>query len=125
MARILPYCHEWLAELVVWGEPACCAHCSQHCLNLQTGGLRGSMAGCAWLAGREYGLNSPCHVAHVGFRTSAQVQARVSFALVPLASFLPKPEFYHLARKQLTPNSSQSTTQHTWTTCQYKHIPCD
>lgn len=66
-ARILPYCHDWLAELAVRGKPACCSHYSQHCLKLQTGRLWGSMAE-SWLTGPEYGLSYQCHVAHVGFR---------------------------------------------------------
>lgn len=45
-ARILLYCHNWLAERILWVKPECCSHHCQYCLNLQTGMPWGSMAGC-------------------------------------------------------------------------------
>lgn len=76
----------------------------------------------SWLTGCM-GPNS--HEAHAGFWTSAQVQAFI-FSCVSLSSpFLPKPEFYHLAKKRFTPNSRQSGTQHTQTTSPCEETFCD
>lgn len=123
-ARILPSCHDWLAEPVAWGKPACCSHHAQHCLNSQTGGPRRSMAGLC-LGSLGMSMGSTPHAMWLMLVAGLRlVFKHVSFMLVPLP-FFPSLSFYHLARKRLTPNSSQSTSQHTWTTCQYKQTPCD
>lgn len=53
-----------------------------------------------WLCCGPLGLSMgpASHVAHAGFRTGAQVQALI-FRLSLSSPFLPKPEFYHLAKK--------------------------
>lgn len=54
-----------------------------------------------WLCHGSLGLSRgpASHVAYAGFRTSAQVQALMFSCLSLSFPFLPKPEFYHMAKK--------------------------
>lgn len=92
--------------------------------NLQTWN---AMRSHGWLCHGSLSVSmSPAsHVAHAGFRTSAQVQS-FTFSCLSLSSpYLPKPEFYNLVKKRVTPHSSQSGIQHTGTTCPYEETFCD